>query len=271
MNATMPPLLSRYIARRLLASIVFTYVVIFTLLFLVEFIDLLQDAGVGSRVSIIDLVSIGLQCTPLIAEEIFPFTVLFASIVDDPSSAPERFPTETAQEAERQRLFRIIEEMVKWENTTNETVMKAARDEIMRATNGNPPPVLDPFCGGGSIPLEAQRLGLELSHVGLDHGSRGTPLGEQLDGSPWHEGGKRLLCLRAVGETLGQHTKRVRKIGHVGGAGIGLCRPVRRSLGKSKEAQRAVAKRTPSGAVRSNNGSALIAAATCSSISGRAL
>ena len=38
---------------------------------------------------------------------------------------------------------------------------KAAREEIRKATGGNPPPVLDPFCGGGSIPLEAQRLGLE--------------------------------------------------------------------------------------------------------------
>lgn len=87
--------------------------------------------------------------------------VLFASIVDDPSSHPEKFPTEEAQEQERQRLFRIIEELVKWENSNNETVLGAAREEIMKATNGNPPPVLDPFCGGGSIPLEAQRLGLE--------------------------------------------------------------------------------------------------------------
>jgi len=87
--------------------------------------------------------------------------VLFASIVDDPSSRPDLFPTEEEQEVERQRLFRIIEELVKWENTTNETVLEAARSEIMKATDGNPPPVLDPFCGGGSIPLEAQRLGLE--------------------------------------------------------------------------------------------------------------
>jgi putative DNA methylase len=87
--------------------------------------------------------------------------VLFASIVDDPSSRPDLFPTEEEQEVERQRLFRIIEELVKWENTTNETVLDAARAEIMNATDGNPPPVLDPFCGGGSIPLEAQRLGLE--------------------------------------------------------------------------------------------------------------
>src|SRR5438445_472873 len=87
--------------------------------------------------------------------------VLFASLVDDPSSLPEQFPTEEAQEQERQRLFRIIEELVKWENSNNEAVLEVARAEIMRSTNGSPPPVLDPFCGGGSIPLEAQRLGLE--------------------------------------------------------------------------------------------------------------
>jgi len=87
--------------------------------------------------------------------------VLFASIVDDPSSRPDLFPTEAEQERERQRLFRLLEELVKWESTTNETVLEAAREEIMKATDGNPPPVLDPFCGGGSIPLEAQRLGLE--------------------------------------------------------------------------------------------------------------
>lgn len=87
--------------------------------------------------------------------------VLFASIVDDPSSRPEEFPTEEAQEQERQRLFGIIERLVLWENTNNEEVLNEARAEILMATDGHPPPVLDPFCGGGSIPLEAQRLGLE--------------------------------------------------------------------------------------------------------------
>ncbi len=48
-----------------------------------------------------------------------------------------------------------------WENTTNEAVVEEARAEIRSSTGGNPPPLLDPFCGGGSIPLEAQRLGLE--------------------------------------------------------------------------------------------------------------
>jgi len=86
--------------------------------------------------------------------------VLFASLVDDPSSDPGRFPTKDGQTAERKRLFRIIEELVLWENTTNENVLEKARAEIRRSTGGNPPPVLDPFCGGGSIPLEAQRLGL---------------------------------------------------------------------------------------------------------------
>jgi putative DNA methylase len=76
--------------------------------------------------------------------------VLFAS--------PEQFPTEEDQERERQRLFRIIEDRVKWENSNNEPVLERARGEIRKSCGGNPPPVLDPFCGGGSIPLEAQRL-----------------------------------------------------------------------------------------------------------------
>jgi putative DNA methylase len=87
--------------------------------------------------------------------------VLFASLVDDPSSHPDRFQTEEAQQRERERLFGIIERLVKWENSTNEHVLREAREEILKHTNGNPPPVYDPFAGGGSIPLEAQRLGLE--------------------------------------------------------------------------------------------------------------
>lgn len=87
--------------------------------------------------------------------------VLFASLVDDPSSHPDQFPTEEDVKAERQRLFGIIEELVKWENSNDETVLEAARTEIRKSTGGNPPPLLDPFAGGGSIPLEAQRLGLK--------------------------------------------------------------------------------------------------------------
>ena len=86
--------------------------------------------------------------------------VLFAQLVDDPSSHPDQFPTHEDQERERQRLFAIIEDLVKWENSTNEEVLERARAEIRRSCGGVLPPVCDPFSGGGSIPLEAQRLGL---------------------------------------------------------------------------------------------------------------
>lgn len=71
------------------------------------------------------------------------------------------FPTEEAQNNERQRLFKILEDLVVWENSNNEDVLNAAKAEIMKSTGGNPPELLDPFAGGGAIPLEAQRLGLK--------------------------------------------------------------------------------------------------------------
>lgn len=87
--------------------------------------------------------------------------VIWASIVDDPSSHPEKFNTEDEQNKERQRLFKILEDLVVWENSNNEDVLNIAKEEIMKSTNNNPPALLDPFAGGGTIPLEAQRLGLE--------------------------------------------------------------------------------------------------------------
>jgi len=87
--------------------------------------------------------------------------VIWASLVDDPSSLPEQFPTEEAQNAERKRLFEILTELVKWENSNNQYILGAAKAEIMKSTDNNPPALLDPFAGGGAIPLEAQRLGLE--------------------------------------------------------------------------------------------------------------
>lgn len=87
--------------------------------------------------------------------------VIWSSLVDDPSAHPELYPTEEAQNAERQRLFGILEKLVKWENSNNPEVLAAAKAEILRSTNNNPPALLDPFAGGGAIPLEAQRLGLE--------------------------------------------------------------------------------------------------------------
>jgi putative DNA methylase len=105
--------------------------------------------------------------------------VIFAQMVDDPSAHPDIFKTEKAQEKERQRLFRIIEDLVLWENTTNEKVLQQSRDEILQswraacAENADHPRAKelfdryklpsfhDPFAGGGALPLEAQRLGLE--------------------------------------------------------------------------------------------------------------
>ncbi len=111
--------------------------------------------------------------------------VIFASIVDDPSECPEEFPTEEAQNDERERLHELIRQLVKWK-TTDETkedsrdILNAARYEIaksiareeeinppsddpaavMRFLKNKGPEIYDPFAGGGSIPLEAQRLGL---------------------------------------------------------------------------------------------------------------
>ncbi|MEX5265226.1 DUF1156 domain-containing protein [Kocuria sp. CPCC 205231] len=87
--------------------------------------------------------------------------VLFAQLVDDPSAHPDRFPTDEAQRIERERLHNIIRELVVWENSNDPKVLDRVREEIWKSTGGNPPPVLDPFAGGGTIPLEAQRLGLE--------------------------------------------------------------------------------------------------------------
>ena len=87
--------------------------------------------------------------------------VIWSSLVDDPSSHPEKFPTEEDQNRERQRLFKILEDLVAWENSNDDAVLEAAKAEILKSTDGNPPEFLDPFAGGGAIPLEAQRLGLK--------------------------------------------------------------------------------------------------------------
>lgn len=86
--------------------------------------------------------------------------VLFAQLVDDPSARPEEFPTPEAQQRERERLFHIMRRLVVWENSTNAAVLVEARREILRSTGTPQPAVFDPFAGGGTIPLEAQRLGL---------------------------------------------------------------------------------------------------------------
>ena len=75
-------------------------------------------------------------------------------------ATPKPTLEDCAAEIERKRLFAIIEDLVNWENSTNEEVLERARAEIRRSCGGVLPPVYDPFSGGGSIPLEAQRLGL---------------------------------------------------------------------------------------------------------------
>lgn len=110
--------------------------------------------------------------------------VLFAQLVNDPGGrrgyGAKKGQTKADAQRERDKLFDIIRDLVKWENTTNEEVLERARAEIRksweetcRITGEDPakmPPFLDPFCGGGSIPLEAQRLGL------VAHGSDLNPV-----------------------------------------------------------------------------------------------
>lgn len=109
--------------------------------------------------------------------------VLFAQMVNDPGyqqGGGFRYGVNKEKAAlERERLFKIIEDLVQWENTNNEEVLERARAEIRRSWREtcelnrshpqagelfNPdklPAFHDPFAGGGAIPLEAQRLGLE--------------------------------------------------------------------------------------------------------------
>jgi putative DNA methylase len=91
--------------------------------------------------------------------------VLFASVVDDPSAHPKRFPTQQAQEQERERLFNIVRRMMEKQLHTHPEIYADARKEMLKACDGNLPPILDPFAGGGSIPLEGARLGFE-AHAG---------------------------------------------------------------------------------------------------------
>lgn len=103
--------------------------------------------------------------------------VLFAQLVDDPSSNAEQYRAEAVErgiddaeidawvesrvESERERLHTILTELADWDNLNDEVLWNEARKEVLKSTGGNPPPIVDPFAGGGAIPLEAQRLGLE--------------------------------------------------------------------------------------------------------------
>ena len=64
----------------------------------------------------------------------------------NPPPGPEPKLEDIVVETERERLFEIIRQLVKWENSNDERILGAARKEILRSTHGNPPPVYDPFC-----------------------------------------------------------------------------------------------------------------------------
>lgn len=103
--------------------------------------------------------------------------ILFAQLVDDPSSHVDYYRAEAVErgivgadvdawvnsrvESERERLHGILVRLANWDNLHDEELWNDARAEILESTGGNPPPIVDPFAGGGAIPLEAQRLGLE--------------------------------------------------------------------------------------------------------------
>ena len=115
--------------------------------------------------------------------------IIFASLVDDPVDCPQEFPSESAQRIERERLHRLLERLIVWENIDDQSLIAEARWEIVRSIarsrqengpdQGDPQAVLqyleeraqplyDPFCGRGSIPVEAQRLGLRSTGADLN-------------------------------------------------------------------------------------------------------
>ena len=88
-------------------------------------------------------------------------SILFAQLVDDPSAHLDRYPTQEAQDRERKHLKGLMERLACWENIHDKDLYSEAYKAILDSNNGVVPAVLDPFAGGGSIPLEAQRLGAE--------------------------------------------------------------------------------------------------------------
>jgi putative DNA methylase len=91
--------------------------------------------------------------------------VLFASVVDDPEAHPGKWQTEEEQNAERERLLDILRRMMGKKLHEAPEVYAEARAEMLKHCDGKLPSVFDPFAGGGSIPLEANRMGFE-AHAG---------------------------------------------------------------------------------------------------------
>ena len=128
--------------------------------------------------------------------------VLFAQLVDDPSNFPERFPTEEAADAERERLFGIMRELVLYENSFNESILERACEEIRRSCGEELPRIHDPFSGGCSVPVEAQRLGLpstgsDLNPVAVLIGKAAVEFPTLFAGCPpTHPGGSEQMAYR---------------------------------------------------------------------------
>jgi putative DNA methylase len=89
-------------------------------------------------------------------------SILFASLVDDPSAHPDKFPTEESQEKERERLFKIIRDLCVPKIHLKTKEFDIAIKEIKKQCNNDLPITHDPFSGGGAIPLEGMRLGMDV-------------------------------------------------------------------------------------------------------------
>ena len=94
--------------------------------------------------------------------------VLFASLVDDPSSRPDLYPTEADQDVERRRLLALIEELCRWERSGDDALLAEAQRCIAASAGEDLPRIIDPFCGGGAISIEAMRLGLDTLAIDLN-------------------------------------------------------------------------------------------------------
>jgi putative DNA methylase len=94
--------------------------------------------------------------------------ILFASVVDDPASHPEKWPNEEEQNRERERLFDILRRMMQKKLHQHPEVYEEALQEMLNQCGGKLPAVFDPFAGGGSIPLEASRMGFDAHAADLN-------------------------------------------------------------------------------------------------------
>ncbi len=94
--------------------------------------------------------------------------VLFASLVDDPSARPDRYPTEADQQEERRQLLELIEELCRWERSGDSALLAEAQRRLAASAGVDLPKIIDPFCGGGAISTEALRLGLDTLAIDLN-------------------------------------------------------------------------------------------------------